>query len=184
VDDADAALMRRIAAADRSAMHTLFLRHHLAVYRFVLQCLQEKALAEDVTSDVFLDVWHGASGFQGRSTVLTWILAIARQKTAAAARTKGRAPRGGIGAAVAESFDDPAAPLQAEDRNTVLRRCMTRLSVEHREVIDLVYYQEQSMESIAVILGVPRSTAKTRVFSARKRLADELQKSGVDWVVI
>jgi RNA polymerase sigma-70 factor, ECF subfamily len=177
--------MRRIAAADRSAMHTLFLRHHLAVYRFVLQGLQDKALAEDVTSDVFLDVWRRASRFQGRSTVLTWVLAIARQKTGAAARPKGLAPRDAdIGAAVAKSFDGPAVPQQAEDRNTVLRRCMTRLSAEHREAIDLVYYQEQSMESIATILGVPRSTAKTRVFSARKRLADELKKSGVDWIVI
>jgi RNA polymerase sigma-70 factor, ECF subfamily len=175
--------MRRIAAADRSAMHTLFLRHHLAVYRFVLQGLQDKALAEDVTSEVFLDVWRRASRFQGRSTVLTWVLAIARQKTGRAVRPKGRAPRGGD-AAVAENFDDPAASLPAEDRNTVLRRCMTRLSAEHREVIDLVYYQEQSMESVAAILGVPRNAAKTRVFSARRRLAEELKKSGVDWIVI
>jgi RNA polymerase sigma-70 factor (ECF subfamily) len=176
VDDADAALMRRIATADRSAMHILFSRHHLAVYRFVMQRLQDKALAEDVTTAVFLDVWRHASRFQGRSTVLTWILAIARQKTLTAARPKRRA-----------RFDvagDPAAPLQAEDRNTVLRNCMTRLSAEHREVIDLVYYQEQSMESIATILGIARSTAKTRMFSARKRLADELKKSGVDWIII
>jgi RNA polymerase sigma-70 factor, ECF subfamily len=181
VDDADAAVLRRIAAADRSAMHTLFSRHHLAVYRFVLQGLRDKALAEDVTTDVFLDVWRHAARFQGRSTALTWILAIARQKTLAAARPKHRAPLGGdIAAAAAARLDDPAARPQAENRNIVLRQCMTRLSAEHREVIDLVYYQEQSLESVATILGVPRSTAQTRVFSARKRLADELKKSGVD----
>lgn len=61
---------------------------------------------------------------------------------------------------------------------------MARLSAQHREVIDLVYYQEQSMESVATILGIPRSTVKTRVFYARKRLADELKKSGVDWIAI
>ena len=77
-----------------------------------------------------------------------------------------------------DSADDPDAPLQARDRSIVLRKCMTRLSAEHREVIDLVYYQEQSMESVATILGIPRNTAKTRVFYARKRLADELTKSG------
>jgi RNA polymerase sigma-70 factor (ECF subfamily) len=51
-------------------------------------------------------------------------------------------------------------------------------------MIDLVYYQEQSMESVATILGIPSNTAKTRMFHARKRLADELKKSGVDWVAI
>jgi len=179
-DDTDAALIQRVTTADRNAMRILFSRHHLAVYRFVMQRLQDKALAEDVTSEVFLDVWRSASQFQGRSAVLTWILAIARHKTFGA-RPKSIIHFGGDIAA-AECADDPEAPLQVQDRKTVLRKCMTQLSVEHREVIDLVYYQEQSMESVATILGIPRSTAKTRVFYARKRLADELRKSGVDWI--
>jgi RNA polymerase sigma-70 factor, ECF subfamily len=181
--DADTVLMRRIAAADRAAMHTLFSRHHLAVYRFVLQRLQDKALAEDITSDVFLEVWRHAGRFEGRSAVLTWILAIARYKTFAAHPHSGVRLNGDT-AADAENSGDPEAPLQTRDRNIVLRKCMTRLSAEHREVIDLVYYQEQSMESVATILGIPRSTAKTRVFYARKRLADELKKSGVDWAAL
>lgn len=183
VEEADAVLMQRVAAADRTAMHVLFSRHHLAVYRFALQRVQDKALAEDVTSEVFLDVWHHAGRFERRSAVLTWILAIARHKTFAA-RPKPYLQFDGNGGAGEENTGTPDAPLQARDRHTVLRRCMTRLSAEHREVIDLVYYQEQSMESVATILGIPRSTAKTRVFYARKRLADELKKSGVDWIAI
>jgi RNA polymerase sigma-70 factor, ECF subfamily len=178
VDEADADLVRRVATADRNAMHILFSRHHLAVYRFVLQRVQDKALAEDLTSEVFLDVWRQASQLQGRSAVLAWILAIARHKTFSAR------PKPGSAAAAGECADDLDAPLQVQDRNTVLRKCITRLPAEHREVIDLVYYQEQSMESVATILGIPRSTAKTRVFYARRRLADELKRSGVDWRVI
>jgi len=181
----DAVLIRRVAAADRTAMHTLFSRHHVAVYRFVLQRTRDKALAEDVTSDIFLDVWRHAGKFEGRSTVLTWILAIARRKIFAA-RLDPRTVEldSDIAADREDNADDPDAPLQARDRSTILRRCITRLSAEHREVIDLVYYQEQSMESVATILGIPRNTAKTRVFYARRRLADELRKSGVDWVAI
>jgi len=166
-------------------MHTLFSRHHVAVYRFVLQRTPDKALAEDVTSDIFLDVWRHAGKFEGRSTVLTWILAIARRKIFAA-RLDPRTVEldSDIAADREDNADDPDAPLQARDRSTILRRCITRLSAEHREVIDLVYYQEQSMESVATILGIPRNTAKTRVFYARRRLADELRKSGVDWVAI
>jgi RNA polymerase sigma-70 factor, ECF subfamily len=182
-EDTDTVLMRRVAIADRAAMHTLFARHHLAVYRFVLQRLQDKAQAEDVTSEVFLEVWRHAGRFEGRSAVLTWILAIARYKIFAA-RPHASVRVDGDVASGLENPNDPEAPLQTRDRNVVLRKCITRLSAEHREVIDLVYYQEQSMESVATILGIPRSTAKTRVFYARKRLADELKKSGVDWIAL
>src|SRR6266849_280204 len=180
----DAVLMRRVAAADRTAMHILFSKHHVAVYRFVLQRLRDKALAEDVTSEVFLDVWRHAARFEGRSSVLTWILGIARHKTFAARSNPRSVEFDSDMADDQDHADDPDAPLQARDRSMVLRRCITKLSAEHREVIDLVYYQKQSMESIAAILGIPRNTAKTRVFYARKRLADELKKSGVDWVAI
>jgi len=181
VGEADAVLMQHIATADRTAMLVLFSRYHLAVYRFVLQRVQDTALAEDLTSEVFLDVWHHADCFEGRCAVLTWILAIARHKTFAAC-PRPRPQFDGNGGSGGENTDAPDEPLQASDRPTVLRRCIARLSAEHREVIDLVYYQEQSMESVATILGVPRSTAKTCVSYARKRLADELKKTDVEWV--
>src|SRR5215469_6382637 len=76
----DAVLMKRIASGDKAAMHMLFSNHYVSVYRFVLQRLRDKALAEDVTSEVFLEVWRQAGLFQGRSAVLTWMLAIARHK--------------------------------------------------------------------------------------------------------
>ena len=107
----DAVLMRRVAAADRTAMHALFSRHHVAVYRFVLQRLRDKALAEDVTSEVFLEVWRHAGRCDTRSTVLTWILAIARRVTFAA-RSNPRAVKFDGGMA-GEEADDPDAPLQA-----------------------------------------------------------------------
>jgi RNA polymerase sigma-70 factor, ECF subfamily len=180
----DRLLISRVAAADRTAMHVLFSKHHVAVYRFVLQRLRDHALAEDVTSDVFLDVWRQADRFEGRSAVLTWILAIARHKTFAA-KSRSRSVEFDLDVAADQrTADDPDAPLQARDRSVVLRKCLTRLSPAHREVIDLVYYQEQSMDSVATILGIPRNTAKTRVFYARKRLADELKKAGLDWVAI
>jgi len=180
----DAVLVRRVAAADKTAMQTLFSRHHVAVYRFVLQRLRDKGLAEDVTSEVFLEVWQHAGKFEGRSTVVTWILAIARRKILAARINPRGVQSDSDKAGDYDRADDPDAPLQARDRSTVLRRGIGRLSADHREMIDLVYCQEQSMESVATILGIPPNTARTRMFSARQRLADELKKSGVDWVAI
>lgn len=176
--------MRRVAAADKTAMHILFSNHHVAVYRFVLRRLRDAALAEDVTSEVFLDVWRHAGRFEGRSTVLTWILAIARRKTFLTRPNFHSIQLNDDIAADGDDGDHPDAPLQARDRSIILRKCLTGLSAEHQEIIDLVYYQEQSMDSVATILGIPRNTAKTRVFYARKRLADELKKCGVDWAEI
>jgi RNA polymerase sigma-70 factor, ECF subfamily len=62
--------------------------------------------------------------------------------------------------------------LQNKDRGEVLRQALTQLSAEHREIIDLVYYHEKSIEECAQILGIPSATVKTRMFYARKKLAE------------
>jgi RNA polymerase sigma-70 factor, ECF subfamily len=74
----DEVLIGRIAQGDRLAMQVLFARHHVRVYRFVLRLVRNEASAEDLISEVFLDVWRQADRFEGRSTVSTWLLAIAR----------------------------------------------------------------------------------------------------------
>ena len=53
-----------------------------------------------------------------------------------------------------------------------MRKCLGALSPEHREIIDLVYYHEKSIEEVAQIVGIPENTVKTRMFYARKKLAD------------
>ena len=61
-----------------------------------------------------------------------------------------------------------------------MRQCIDRLSDEHREVIDLVYYHEKSVREVAEIAGIPEATVKTRMFYARKQLSELLQDAGVD----
>jgi RNA polymerase sigma-70 factor (ECF subfamily) len=161
-------------------MHTLFSDHHVRVYRFVLHRLRDAALAEDVTSEVFLEVWRQAGRFEGRSTVSTWILAIARHKAFSVRPRFDSSPLDGGGVEANGDSDAPLAIVQTRDRNNVLRKCLALLPVQHREIIDLVYYQEQPVEAVAAILGIPRNTAKTRMFYARRRLANELKRFGID----
>ena len=73
---------------------------------------------------------------------------------------------------VADPADDPEAALQEKNRSELLRQALSRLSSEHREIIDLVYYHEKSIEECAKILGIPAATVKTRMFYARKKLAE------------
>src|ERR1700758_5008081 len=136
---ADEALIGRIARGDRLAMQVLFARHHVRVYRFALRLVRNEAVAEDLISEVFLDVWRQAGRFEGRSAVSTWLLAITRFKALSALRKKSEAELDETAAEqIADTQDDPDVTLQKKDKAAVLRRCLTALSGEHREVIDLV----------------------------------------------
>jgi len=162
-------------------MQVLFARHHVRVYRFVLRLVRNEATAEDLISDVFLDVWRQASRFEGRSAVSTWLLAIARFKALSAMRRRKDDELDEEAAnAIADPSDDPEVAMEKKDKGEILRKCMTALSPEHREIVDLVYYHEKSVEEVAEIVGIPENTVKTRMFYARKKLAELLKVAGVE----
>ena len=180
-DLSDDVLVGRIAKGDRPAMQVLYARHHVQVYRFVLRLVRNEATAEDLVSEVFLDVWRQAVRFEGRSQVSTWLLAIARFKALSALRRRGEEELADdAAAAIEDPADNPGDALQKSDRNAVLRQCIVSLSAEHREIIDLVYYHEKSVEEVAEIVGIPEGTVKTRMFYARKKLAELLKAQGVE----
>src|SRR5258705_11178905 len=101
----DEVLIRRIAGGDQLAMQTLFERHRVALYRWLLRLVGDEALAEDLLSDVFLDVWRKAASFEARSSVSTWLLAIARYKALSARR---RQPHAELNAELPPKLADPA----------------------------------------------------------------------------
>jgi RNA polymerase sigma-70 factor (ECF subfamily) len=172
-NSSDVNLVNRIATGDRLAMQALFARHRTSIYRWLLRFVSSEALAEDLLSEVFLDVWRQADRFEGRSSVSTWLISIARFKALSARRRRTDAELDEkIEATVADPADDPEAVLLEKDRAELLRQAMARLSSEHREIIDLAYYHEKSIEECAQILGIPAATVKTRMFYARKKLAE------------
>jgi len=172
----DEMLIARIAGGDRLAMQTLFARYRTPVYRWLLRLVGNETVAEDLLSDVFLDVWRQAGRFQARSAVSTWLLAIARFKALSARRSRKDAELDEtIEATVADSTDNPEVVLQKKSRDQFVRTALTTLSPEHREIIDLVYYHDKSVDECAQILGVPSGTVKTRMFYARKKLAELVQ---------
>jgi RNA polymerase sigma-70 factor (ECF subfamily) len=177
----DEILIGRIAQGDRLAMEVLFARHQVRVYRFLLRFVGNTAAAEDLIGDVFLDVWRQANRFEGRSAVSTWLLAIARFKALSSMR---RRPEEELdedtAGAIEDTSDNPEVSVQKKDKSTALRKCLEALSPEHREVIDLVYYHEKSVEEVAQIVGIPEATVKTRMFYARRKLAELLKMAGID----
>lgn len=177
----DEVLIARIAGGDRLAMQVLFARHHVRVYRFMLRLVRNEATAEDLISEVFLEVWRNAGKFEGRSAVSTWMLSIARFKALSALRKRTEDELDDeMAEQIEDQADDPEVSLAKKDKGTVLRECLNALSAEHREVIDLVYYHEKSVEEVSSIVGVPAATVKTRMFYARKKLSELLKEQGID----
>ena len=177
----DEVLIGRIANGDKLAMQVLYARHHVRVFRFVVRLVRDESKAEDLISEVFLDVWRQAGRFEGRSSVSTWMFAIARFKALSALR---RRPDEELDedsvAAIEDQTDDPETALGKKDKSALIRKCLAGLSAQHREIVDLVYYHDKSVEEVAQIVGIPENTVKTRMFYARKRLAELLRAAGIE----
>src|ERR1700747_1277316 len=179
--NSDESLIARIAQGDRLAMKGLYGRHHVRVHLFALRVTRDESVAEDLISEVFLDVWRQAGKFEGRSAVSTWLLAITRFKALSALRRRKDAELDDEAAhAIEDTSDDPEVAATEKDTTGVFRKCLTALSAEHREIVDLVYYHEKSVEEVAQIVGIPENTVKTRLFYARKKLAALLKAAGVE----
>jgi RNA polymerase sigma-70 factor, ECF subfamily len=173
----DEVLIARIAQGDRLAMQVLYGRHHVRVFRFGLRLVRDEQVAEDLIGEVFLAVWRQAGKFEGRSAVSTWLFAITRFKTLSALRRRKDVE---LDDEAADPIDDPEVAVQKKDTSNALRKCLTALTADHREIVDLVYYHEKSVEDVAEIVGVPENTVKTRLFYARKKLAELLKAAGVE----
>ena len=179
VQDED--LVQSIARGDKGAMRVLYARHSMRVYRFIVRLTGNASLSEDVLSEVFLYVWRQADAFEAKSKVSTWLLAIARYKAISALRRRSDEQLDDVtAAAVEDPADDPEIALHGKQRSALVRKCLMKLSPAHRQVIDLVYYHEKSIEEVAQIVGIPANTVKTRMFYARDHLAELLAEAGVE----
>jgi len=178
----DRALLKAIAAGDAKALERLFARAQTRVFRYLVRVVRNQAVAEELLNEVFLSVWQNAHRYEGRSEPLTWILSIAHNKAASVLRKKTEV----VGLAdevtrhLASEEDAPDIIAQKHDKSAKIWACMAGLSADHQEILDLVYYQEQSVADVAEILGIPENTVKTRMFYARKKLSELLLERGID----
>jgi RNA polymerase sigma-70 factor, ECF subfamily len=177
----DETLLSRVGKGDKDALRLLYARHNVRVFRFVLRMVGNDAVAEDLVSEIFIDVWNHAGRFEARSQVTTWILGIARHKALSHLRCRAVDQLDvDTLALMPDPADSPEEIAQRQDRSAILQDCIKQLSPQHREVIDLVYYHEQSLDQVARIVGVPENTVKTRVFYARKHIAEMMAARGIE----
>ena len=176
----DETLIGRIAVGDGHAMRALYVRHNVHVFRFLLGKVKERMIAEDLVSEVFVEVWQSAHRFGTRAAVPAWLLAIARYKAFSAMRRHQTRDQLDQGLAIEHSSKNPKTAIEIQDPRQVLCDCLSNLSPSQREILDLAYHHKVPIESVAEIVGIPVNTVKTRMFHARRHLAALLLKAGID----
>jgi RNA polymerase sigma-70 factor, ECF subfamily len=165
-DDA-AVLVQRVAGGDAHALTALYDGTNRLVFGLVLRVLGDRAAAEEVLLDVYTQVWRQAASYdRGRGSPLAWLMMIARTRAIDRLRSGRQAQKRSepLEKALDERSPvaDPEEAAVTSERETMVRSALESLSTEQREVIELAYYKGLSHSEIAMQLGQPLGTVKTR----------------------
>ena len=175
----DAALLQQTAAGDREALAALYQRHSKALYNYLLRLTTREAAAEDLLQEVFIAAWQGASTFEGRSKVTTWLFQIAHHKAVSWLRSHRETTDLEDVVLPAPEHSPEALSLQTQQISD-LQQALEQLSPEHRAVVELAFLHELPYKEIAQIMDCPVGTVKSRMAYALRRLNGLLQRQQFD----
>ena len=164
------ALIGQVASGDMTAFETLFRRYYPRLRRFIEQKTRRPQLVDEILNDTMLVVWRKAGTFNLGSRLSTWIIGIALRRSLKALEQVDDAIDFDLDAVASPVESGPEAHLMRQELRTELSRALKSLSQEHRAVIELTYYEGCTYREIAIIVGCPVDTVKTRMFHARRRL--------------
>jgi RNA polymerase sigma-70 factor (ECF subfamily) len=168
-------LLERISTGDRQAFAELYSQLEKPLFRFVRTKLNDPFASADILQEVFLEIWRSAGSFQERSSVKTWVFAIAYRKVMDVFRKDRRlAGEDEMPDQVDEAQDAVQCIIAAQEKDMV-QYCLKALKPEHRSAIELTFFEDMSYREVAQVIGIPEGTAKTRVFHAKSLLMRCLQ---------
>ena len=178
----DSQLVQRIASGEEAALNELVALYGQRLYAYAIRLTGEAATAEDVVQECLIAVWQGAERFRGEGRLIAWLLGIVHHKALSQARWSARRPADPLSpedeaAAVAPGPDDLA---ERSERDGLVQAGLERLSVEHRLVLELIFYQGMSLKEAAQICDCPVGTIKSRLNYAKNRMKGLLHRQGLD----
>ncbi len=171
-------LVRSIAARDKQALHALYNRTHRLVFTLVMRITKDRQTAEELTLDVFHDVWRRAGDYDpAEGSVIGWVLNQARSRAIDRLRFDNRKkrvdphPEGNAAAAVASG---PEEAVELEQQARRLRHALAVLTEAEREAIEMAFFSGLTHAETATKLAQPLGTVKTRIRSGLEKLRDAL----------
>jgi len=182
VSDLDTPAIRRIINGDAVGLEALYDRHSTAIYSLALLIVRDVAEAEDVTQEVFAQVWSQAGRFDGaRGSVAAWVLMIARSRALDRLRRKQAVLKPGPGDDVLAELPDPTPSVEvvaANDQEArAARAAVAELPLAERTAIELAYFEGLTQSEIAERTGTPLGTVKTRIRNALRRVREAMAGS-------
>ena len=172
-----ATLVRSMAAGDQLALHALYEMAHRPVFTLILRITANRETAEELTVDVFHDVWRRASRYDpANGTVLGWIMNQARSRAIDRLRFENRKKRnaGADAQPVAEVAADPRDVLELREQSAWLRGALAALTPDERRAIETTFFAGLTHAEAAVRLQLPLGTVKTRIRSGLHKLRHAL----------
>ena len=173
------ALVQSIAAGEQPALHALYDRSHRIVFTLMVRITSNRETAEELTLDVFHDVWRRASQYDpANGTVLGWIMNQARSRAIDRVRFDSRKKRvNGDGTHLADEVAESHDVVEFRQRADALRRALASLKAEERQVIEASFFSGQTYAEAAAQLKLPLGTVKSRIHEARKQFRETLGES-------
>lgn len=182
VEEEWVALVRAIASGDQPALHLLFERTQRLVFTLAMRITRSRETAEELTLDVFHDVWRRAPDYDvAGGSVIGWIMNQARSRAIDRVRfdtRKRRTPPAEREPAPAELGDGALAQLASREQGDVVREALAVLTPDERQVIEAAFFAEQTHSEVAARLDLPLGTVKTRIRAALHKLRRALATEG------
>ena len=152
------------------------------VYRMCRAFLRDATWAEDVAQQSLIRIWKGLEGFDGRSSLSTWVYAIVRNRCNTALST--HRPTMDGSQVLEEMVDEHAQDPAERDAAAVLSQLVEQLPERYRVAVQLYYFEEESVTEVALRLGCPPGTVKTHLARAREELRIRLKAVGLgEWTL-
>jgi len=174
----DSELVARMQRRDPQALGELYDRYGRVAYALILRVVRDTGIAEDLVQETFLRVWNRVHGFDAqKGSIGPWLLAVARNRAIDYLRSAGGRERNAVEYEEIEHpslFCDMEKEIISSDKARIVKSAIEKLSPNHRQVIELAYFEGLSQTEMAERMGQPLGTVKTWVRTALKNLRDEL----------
>jgi len=177
--NSDAELIHAIARGDEQSFASLYDRYSPILLGFLLRILNNRAEAEDVLQEVFLQVWQRASDFDDtRGRPFTWLVTLARSRAIDRLRSlgsRGRVAQEAASRDVAPTIRNASDDAIQSEHSEIVRRALADIPEDQRRALVLAYFEGLTQSEIAARLGEPLGTIKTRARSGLSKLRHILE---------